>query len=376
MGGRKRCILALDGGGTRGIVEIAFLTEIERQLQNLEPTRTNVRLCQYFDLVGGTSTGAIIAAALSIGWTAADIRELYLELAPRIFRRKWWRISGIQSRFDEKPLLEILRRELGGISLDDEKIRTHLGIVTKRVDTGSVWIVSNIPGQPYWNDPADQSYIGNRHYKLAELVRASTAAPYYFRPQEIEILGKGHVGIFADGGVTPYNDPSLALLMLATLGSFGLSWPVGKDNMLLLSIGTGTFRDPILRHTLKRKPAAGFAVETLIGLMSDCQIANQALLQWMGYSPAPWTINSEIGTLAEDNLATQPVLTYQRYDIKLEQRWLRDTLGIQVSDSEMVQLRRLDNPAAMGALEEYAKAAARQQVNLGAMMSFFRQPEA
>ena len=61
--GRKR-ILALDGGGVRGVVALAFLKEIERALA--AQAGRPVRLCDHFDLIGGTSTGAIIAAGLAL----------------------------------------------------------------------------------------------------------------------------------------------------------------------------------------------------------------------------------------------------------------------------------------------------------------------
>src|SRR5690349_21153748 len=66
-GGPKR-ILALDGGGVRGAIAVAFLEEIEQVLsQNLQRP---VQLNHYFDLIGGTSTGAIIACALALGFAA------------------------------------------------------------------------------------------------------------------------------------------------------------------------------------------------------------------------------------------------------------------------------------------------------------------
>jgi patatin-like phospholipase/acyl hydrolase len=73
--GPKR-ILALDGGGVRGIVALAFLERIERMLE--QEAGHFVRLCDYFDLIGGTSTGAIIASGLALGFRVEQIREFYL----------------------------------------------------------------------------------------------------------------------------------------------------------------------------------------------------------------------------------------------------------------------------------------------------------
>ena len=167
------------------------------------PQPETFRLRDYFHLIGGTSTGSIIAAALSLGRSVGELKRLYEDLAPKVFRRDWRRIVGFQSRFSAKPLADVLRREIGDISLDDKSITTYLGLVTKRLDTGSPWIVSNIPTQPYWNDPADKTYVGNRHYVLASLIRASTAAPYFFGPERIAIASGIEPGVFVDGAVRP-----------------------------------------------------------------------------------------------------------------------------------------------------------------------------
>src|SRR5262249_8347842 len=151
--------------------------------------------------------------------------------------------------------------------LDSPKLITGLCVVTKRLDTGSPWIVANNPRARYWNsmppDPAknDKGYTGNRHYRLSNLVRASTAAPHFFDPEVIAIIederrepladvnaklagypwlsllvskiralqvmrrrDRDHDanthGLFVDGGVTPYNNPAMALLTMTQLDGF------------------------------------------------------------------------------------------------------------------------------------------------------------
>ena len=82
--GPKR-VLSLDGGGVRGAATIAFLERLEAQISEIEGRPT--LLAEWFDLIGGTSTGAIIAAALSLGYRASQLNEFYRQLAPRIFKR-------------------------------------------------------------------------------------------------------------------------------------------------------------------------------------------------------------------------------------------------------------------------------------------------
>ena len=181
--GAKR-ILAIDGGGVRGVVALAFLERIERILES--QYGRPVRLCDHFDLIGGTSTGAIIATALALGYKAAEIRDFYFQLGPRVFKRPPFRLLGWQAKFDARALARELEDIIGSRKLDSTDLQTGLGVMLKRIDTGSAWTLINNPQSIYWDTPADNSFIGNRHYSLASVVRASTAAPHFFDPQEIE----------------------------------------------------------------------------------------------------------------------------------------------------------------------------------------------
>src|SRR5580700_10232197 len=92
--GPKR-LLALDGGGVRGALTVAILERIETLLG--EHYGREVRLGDHFDLVGGTSTGAIIAGALALGYRTAQVKEFYLKLAPAAFKSSPWRIPLLQA---------------------------------------------------------------------------------------------------------------------------------------------------------------------------------------------------------------------------------------------------------------------------------------
>jgi patatin-like phospholipase/acyl hydrolase len=88
--GPKR-VLALDGGGVRGALTVAFLERIEALLS--ERDGKEIRLGDYFDLIGGTSTGAVIAGALALGYRTAQVKDFYLKLAPFAFKRQRRRSS-------------------------------------------------------------------------------------------------------------------------------------------------------------------------------------------------------------------------------------------------------------------------------------------
>jgi hypothetical protein len=90
--GPKR-MLSLDGGGVRGAISIAFLERLEKLIEEVEGRPT--LLSDWFDFIGGTSTGAIIAGALALGFRAADVRKFYHTLGPKVFRRSFWRIAAL-----------------------------------------------------------------------------------------------------------------------------------------------------------------------------------------------------------------------------------------------------------------------------------------
>jgi hypothetical protein len=361
--GAKR-ILALDGGGTKGIIELAFLARIETLLREHLAAGDDFRLCDWFHLIGGTSTGAIIAAGLAMGKSVAELSTLYLALGPTVFRRQGWRVAGLMSMFNARPLQKLLRREFGSRTLDSPDLRTGLAIIAHRFDTGSPWLISNNPLAPYWDDPADQSYLGNRHYLLAEVVRASTAAPGYFEPQKIAVLPGGKPALFVDGGLTPHNNPAVMLLMMTQLEAFRLRWPTGRENLNIISIGAGHYRRGLPPGQAAPATAGGMAMQSLLQSLSTAQSQTLALLQWMGESQNPWPINSEIGDLSSDFLAGRGLFGFQRYDLLLEPEWLKNTIGRVVGEDDLARLRKLDQPEVMPDLLAMASMAAARQVRI------------
>ncbi len=358
--GPKR-ILALSGGGIRGIVSIAFLERLEKTIEEIEGRP--VLLADWFDLIGGTSTGAIIATLLALGYRAADIRDFYVKLAPRIFKRSVWRFSAMQSKFDAAPLLRQIEGTIGhGRTLDSEDLRTGLAIVTKRVDTGSPWIIVNNPRSAYWETPADRSFTGNRYYPLTNLVRASTAAPHYFEPEEIPIAPGMPPGLFVDGGVSPYNNPALALFLIATLPQHGLAWPLGPENLTIVSIGTGAFRYRVAKKlTLLR--TIEFATHALASQINDSEQLTLTLLSWLGEVPLSWHINSELGDArAIASPFGRHFFRFLPYNISLDAQWLERELDYVLPARDVAKLRAIDTVENMPLLYELGGRGAARQI--------------
>jgi uncharacterized protein len=395
--GPKR-VLALDGGGVRGAITVAFLERIEALLSQHHGRR--VRLGDYFHLIGGTSTGAIIAGALALGHSAAEVRRFYTDLAPLAFKRQRWSIPILRAKFQVSGLRREIEKVIGDLELQSDALVTGLCVVTKRIDTGSPWIVANNPSAPYWHDSPDSG--GNKYYRLANLVRASTAAPSYFDPELLpmgrhtpelppmtgaplrqpfivrfaqtilQTLGwqaeavpdrRGY-GWFIDGGVTPHNNPSFALLQMVTLKPFKLCWPLGSENLSVISIGTGTHRPELNYQDLAFARVPQLAIWALVSLMRDAQMLILAQMQWLGECPMPWEINSEIGKLEGDGPPGGKLFRFLRYDVKLEDKWLAENLGLNVRSKDLERYRRMDDPSIVPRIYDIACAAAEKQVQL------------
>src|ERR1017187_5587178 len=235
-------ILSLDGGGIRGIFSLEVLVRMEALLREHFHAPKLV-LADHFDFIAGTSTGAIIAAGLSWGKSAEEVLDLYVSHGTTMFQPvPWYRPFKrfLVSRYEAKPLSDMLRRILsedgkGEVPalLDSKRLRTLLLVVMRNHTTGSAWSVTNNPLAMY-NDPNLPDC--NLKIPLWRLVRASTAAPVYFDPEEIMLGGQRHV--FVDGAITPYNNPALIAALTAILPCYRLAWETGPDKIRLISVGT------------------------------------------------------------------------------------------------------------------------------------------
>lgn len=225
-----RKMLALDGGGIRGVLTLAILKNIERQLK--QP------LWKYFDYIAGTSTGAIIAAGLARGMSVDELITFYKNTGTAMFQRTRF-LERLNSLYRDGPLQQQLKQVFGETTdLKPGALKTLLLVVTRNVTTDSPWPISSNPEARY-NLPSRTDC--NLCIPLWKLVRASTAAPIYFPPEVIEVDPRDPTKtfVFVDGGVTPYNNPAFLLYRFATDPAYRLQWSKGEKNLLVVSVGTG-----------------------------------------------------------------------------------------------------------------------------------------
>lgn len=329
-------ILALDGGGIRGAVTLGFLERIETMLK-VRYQNPDLKLCDHFDLIAGTSTGAIIAASLAIGKSVAEVKQQYLDLGGEIFGdRKGFMGVTLDYKYDEQPLKKALQNMFGDIRIGDEGdtgIRTGLCIITKRLDTFSTW--------PIINHPAGKYFERNR-FLLRDVVRASTAAPTYFIPEMID-LGDSNIGSFVDGGLSMMNNPSLQAFLIATMKNYPFGWKTGIDKLNLVSIGTGT-RDPKLIAEKFKNPKlwqiASLAPEQL---MHDASELVEIMMQYMSNSPTAREIDRMTGKAEGPISGANGALTYYRYNVNLDEATL-GALGVtDLTEAEVKDLTEMDD---------------------------------
>ncbi len=200
-----------------------------------------LRRSDYFDYIGGTSTGAIIAAGLSLGMSVEQLIDFYTNKGRDMFDKnsllkKW------KALYDSGPLEEMLKDVFGrktDINLKNGYFKCLLLVVTMNRSTDSPWPISNNPKAKY-NDMSRSDC--NLKIPLYQLVRASTAAPVYFPPETVQWdkIDPEKTFVFVDGGVTPYNNPAFLLYRMATQPAYNLNWKVGEDKLLIVSVGTGS----------------------------------------------------------------------------------------------------------------------------------------
>lgn len=359
--GPKR-ICAIDGGGVRGVVALAFLERMEAHLAETASSPEDFRLSDYFDLTVGTSTGALIAAGIALGYRMQDLIDAYVTLSKDAFVGSRWHGGLVTPKFKGERLRTTLETFVGDATLGSDALRCGLAIVAKRIDTGSPWILHNSPRGKYYNPPRDDpDAIANKDMRLVDILRASTAAPTYFEPERINVA-IGTEGLFVDGGVSPYNNPALLAFQLAVMRAYGLEWSASPDRLRLFSIGTGAVPAADHQPNFRRSASAVLALFSLMSLIDDSSNQTQALLQWIGETPDPWHIDGELGTLSEEDPPFGKLLTYVRYDAVLNTAWLDKEAGLSLPQKQLSKLQEWDRPEIVADALSLGRAVAARQV--------------
>ena len=244
----------------------------------------------------------------------------------------------------------MLRREFGAErTLGSPDLRCLLLLGLRNTSTGSPWPVSSNPAGRYNQGPGS-----NLDLPLWQLVRASAAAPTFFVPEEIDLGTRTFV--FSDGAVTTLNNPALQLVLMATLPAYSLGWPTGRDELLLVSVGTGTserVRDDLRAGDLNLLSYATSVPEALI---HSAAVQNDYLCRVLGECRHGPELDNELGDLVGGaGLLPEPLFSYVRYDAETHPASLAE-LG--VSHLSAKHLDRIDGVEHLDEMCEFGRAIA------------------
>jgi uncharacterized protein len=223
-------VLSIDGGGIRGLIPALVLAEVER--------RTGRRIAELFDLVAGTSTGGILACALTAPspddpgrprFSAEELSRLYETEGPNIFSRSLLkRITSIEGlideRYDDDGLQGALDRFLGATRLRDAL--TPVLITAYDIEERAAFFFRSARAV---RDPAYD-------FAMADVARATSAAPTYFEPAAVTAAAGGRAFALVDGGVFATNPAMCAFADVIR---------DGRAIELVASLGTGQHTRPL-----------------------------------------------------------------------------------------------------------------------------------
>jgi hypothetical protein len=356
-------LLTIDGGGIRGVIALEVLARIEELLGKGDP---KFRLAGYFDLIAGTSTGAIIAAGLALGMPVERIRRFYSESGAAMFDRAGLLRRFTHYKFEDERLAEKLKAEFGAdTTLGSDKLQTLLTLVMRNATTDSPWPLSNNPCAKY-NDRKRKDC--NLDLPLWQLVRASTAAPVYFPPELVRV-GE-HDFVFVDGGITTYNNPAFLAFLMATVHAYWVNrapettWPAatGTDKLLVVSVGTGAAADANAELAPGQMNLLFNAGRVPSALMYAALTEQDVLCRVFGDCLVGDVVDSELRDLVGEH-GRGPVdpklFTYVRYTADLGRKGL-DALGLRHIRPEEVQ--KLDAVEAIPRMRDVGRAVAKLKV--------------
>jgi len=262
-------ILSIDGGGIRGLLPALVLAEFE--------TRTGRSIAKFFDLIAGTSTGGILALGLAAGIPAMRLAGFYLERGPAIFSRSLKQrlnsLGGLADEMYDAGELEAALADVFG------------GRLLSSVETRAMAVAYAIEDR---ETVLFRSWIGE-DYRLADVGRATSAAPVYFEPFPIRSLS-GRVRPCIDGGVVA-NNPAL------------LAFAEAEGPHCLVSMGTGRRDKPILFDAARDFGAAQWTPHLIdIVFSGQAEETDRACRTWLGsnYVRLQADLSEDVGMDATD----------------------------------------------------------------------------
>ena len=283
-------ILSIDGGGVRGIFPAELLYLMEQKL--------DINIHKEFDMIVGTSTGSIIAAAIAVKYDLGQLVKDYKEDAPKIFKRTCGSYIFMKSKYSSKFLENFLYKKLGDITLG--QIEKPLIINATNVSLGDVHVFKSVYQE---RQRGKNYYVRDREVPLYKAVLASCSAPIYFDPVDIVDID-GNVTLVCDGGIWA-NNPSVVGYTDAIK-----NFHENKDDIKILSIGTGHTQHIYHQSTRGWGFLTGWGKSKLVSFMMSCQTKFPQNVLSLIDKEMILRINTDIGSdCSLDNYKSIPMLS-------------------------------------------------------------------
>lgn len=210
-------ILSLDGGGAKGVYTLGLLKEVE--------ALSGHRICDEFDLIYGTSTGAIIAALLGLGKTVEEVKKHYFDIVPDVM--------GQTNKAGRSAALRAHANKLLSQAKFDEFL-TDVGIVTTHYELTKPMIFKSSVKQAHGMAATFKPGFG---CTIADAIIASSAAFPFFERVKVITENQGEP-VLIDGGFIA-NNPTL-LAIADGVRAFNIP----KEKLKVLSLGVGIYKEP------------------------------------------------------------------------------------------------------------------------------------
>jgi len=276
-----------------------------------------------------------------------------------MFKKAGWWTRIAFHRYVHGELSRLIREHFGeATTLGDRRLRNLLMVILKNASTDSPWPITNNPRAKF--NARDMEGC-NLALPLWRLIRASTAAPSFFAPEEIHFEGLKKPFVFVDGALTPYNNPAFIMYLTATLSPYRICWRPSADDMLIVSVGTGLH--PLSSPDLTpRKMNLLYTATTTPATLMYASINEQDMLcRAFGKCVAGDELDGEIGALRDLEFggSVDPCFTYVRYNVELTAKGL-DSVGC--SHLNTKPLHKLDAVELIKDMQEVGSAVARNRV--------------
>ena len=210
-------ILSINGGGIRGLIALRQIVELEKMLKR--------PLYQHFDFITGTSTGGIIATLLSIGYTAEELMNVYVNHGRFIFEKRFLHFGLIRPKYSDKYFNHIIESYTDGKTLYDCKTNIVIPAFNATKNELVLFKSNKI------HDTKDK-----KNYSLFDVIRSTSSAPGYFKPHKIDN------DYFIDGGLVVNNPVQMAIIE---------AMKEGFDKFQVISFTTGNVVKPIEKSLVR-----------------------------------------------------------------------------------------------------------------------------